>query len=162
MKYAFLIGAQLDEFCNVAKHSNKTRELARDLFLKANLTAKEVAERLGIDEKTIGRWRRDENWDQSLVTYTMTKAAQMEMMVQQLVNIQSTIMAREEGERFATSKEADIMIKITTAIKNLETELSASDVIDVCIKVTNWLKEHDAEMAIKVTLVFDKFIKTRA
>lgn len=146
----------------MAKHDKQTRDLARELFLKANLTGKEIAERLSVNEKTISRWRTDENWDSLMTTYTMTKANQMDLLVQQLRVINENIMSRESNDRFATSKEADIIIKLTQAIKNLETELSASDVVDVCIRFTSWIKDQDPEKAKEITLLFDKFIKSFA
>lgn len=158
----FLTGIQLYEFCPVAKHDKQTRDLARELFLKANLSGKEIAERLGVNEKTIGRWRSDENWDSLMTTYTMTKANQMELLVQQLRTINENILLRAITDRYATSKEADIIIKLTQAIKNLETELSASDVVDVCIRFTSWIKDHDPEKSKEITLLFDKFIKSFA
>ncbi len=146
----------------MAKHDKQTRDLARELFLKANLTGKEIAERLSVNEKTISRWRTDENWDSLMTTYTMTKANQMDLLVQQLRVINENIMSRDPNDRFATSKEADIIIKLTQAIKNLETELSASDVVDVCIRFTSWIKDQDPEKAKEITLLFDKFIKSFA
>ena len=43
---------------------SKTREEARRLYLTGEMTTNaEIAARLGVKAHTIGRWRRDEDWD---------------------------------------------------------------------------------------------------
>lgn len=144
----------------MAKHDKRTRDHARELFLKGDLNGKEIAERIGVNEKTIGRWRSEEGWDDLKASYTMTKAKQMELLINQLKVINELILNREPENRYASSKEADSILKITQAIKNLESELSVADVVDVSIRFTSFIKDADPEKAKEIVLLFDKFIKS--
>ena len=48
----------------MARHSTKTREKARELYLTGEVTSvTEIARRLKVKAHTIGRWRKDEDWD---------------------------------------------------------------------------------------------------
>src|SRR2546429_7630445 len=46
------------------RNLTKVREEARRLFLTGEMTTNtEIAARLGVKAHTVGRWRRDEDWD---------------------------------------------------------------------------------------------------
>ena len=46
------------------RHTLKLREEARQLYLTAEVTSiAEIARRLGVKPHTVGRWKKDENWD---------------------------------------------------------------------------------------------------
>ena len=52
----------------MARHSKKTRERARELFLTGEVSSlSEIARRVGVKPHTAGRWRRDEDWDALLL-----------------------------------------------------------------------------------------------
>ena len=47
----------------MARHSTKTREKARELYLTGEVTSvTEIARRLKVKAHTIGRWRNEEDW----------------------------------------------------------------------------------------------------
>jgi transposase len=146
----------------VARYKKEIRKYAQELFVQSSLNAKEIAERLNIDEKTIGRWRAEEDWDNVKTSFTMSKSNQLRNFYAQITEINTLISERPLGTRFATNKESDTLIKLTTSIKNLETETSLTDIIDVSIQMTTWLKAVDPEKAKEITLLFDKFIKSIA
>ncbi|MCH7779466.1 MAG: DUF1804 family protein [Acidobacteria bacterium] len=48
----------------MARHSKKTRERAREMYLTGECTSlTEIARRLKVKSHTVGRWKRDEDWD---------------------------------------------------------------------------------------------------
>ncbi len=48
----------------MARHSKKTRERARELYLTGECNSlAEIARRLTAKPQTVGRWKKDENWD---------------------------------------------------------------------------------------------------
>jgi hypothetical protein len=48
----------------VGRHARKTREQARELYLTGEITSlAEIARRIRVKAHTVGRWKRDEDWD---------------------------------------------------------------------------------------------------
>ena len=48
----------------MARHATKTREKARKLYLTGEIThIAEIARHIGVKAHTVGRWRKDEDWD---------------------------------------------------------------------------------------------------
>ncbi len=89
----------------------------------------------------------------------ITKEQELHRLYHQLNELNNNIATREEGSRYATSKEADVISKISAAIKSLERDTSIADVIDVFIDFSNWLKEVDFEMAQSFIGLQDDYVK---
>lgn len=135
------------------------KEWAKLLYLRENLTQKEIAQRVGATEKTISKWVNDENWEKHKASIIITKEEELRRFYDQLKSINDTICNRPEGERHATSKEADVLAKLSTTIKNMETDIALSDVIEVSKRMVNWVRKIDFEKAKELTLLFDGYIR---
>ena len=70
------------------------------------------------------------------------------------------VVHRPEGERFATTTEADIIGKLSKSIKQMETEVGIADVVSVLTRFIEFLRPVDIEKAKDVTRLADAFIKT--
>ena len=77
----------------------------------------------------------------------------------QLDELNQTISSRAKGERYPTSKEADIIGKLTAAIKKMKNEIDVEDIVNVSIKFLNWLRKFDLPKAQELSDLFDAFIK---
>jgi len=140
--------------------NHQKKEWARILYIKENLTQKEIAEKVGISTKTMSKWVNDNDWDKLKASYTISKEETLQRFYAQVNAIQNAIEAREEGERFAKGSEADVLVKVSAAIRNLETETSVADTIDVFTKFLDWLKMVDLKKAQEFVEIQDKYIKT--
>lgn len=60
-----------------------------------------------------------------------------------------------------TSKEADIISKITSSIKKLETETNTGEIIETGIAFLSFIKPHNLEFAKQFSGYFDTFIQTK-
>jgi putative lipoic acid-binding regulatory protein len=61
----------------------------------------------------------------------------------------------------ASSKDADIISKITTAIKKLETETSIGEIVEVSKQLIQFTASQDSEFANKLTRYCDAFISSK-
>jgi transcriptional regulator with XRE-family HTH domain len=170
------------------------KDYAKMLFVNENLSQKEIAERVGVQEKTIGKWINDGNWQSLKTSMLVTKDAQLVALYGQLAHINHEIETRpvvrdipqfllkpmivkdaKGNEKIelphynpedypikignvATSKDADIIAKITTAIKRLETETNIGETVDVCKKLIQFIQSVDIQLAKKVTDYADAYI----
>ena len=71
------------------------------------------------------------------------------------------IARRDEGERFATSKEADTINKLAAAIEKMEKETGIADIISVSKGILDWIRKTDTEKAKELSFYFDAYIKDR-
>ena len=140
--------------------NNQKKEWAKDLFLSdQTITQKEVAERVETSTVTMNKWVEQGGWKQLRDSLLITRESQLRRMYMQLDELNTGIMNREPGKRFADPKEAETIRKLTNAIRSLETESSIADVVEVCKRLLNWLKPINPTLAKIVAGVFDDFIK---
>jgi len=135
------------------------QELAKLLFIKENLSQKEIAVKVGVSESTVSRWATAENWDKLKVSLVVTKEEELSRLYMQLRELNDAVMKRPEGERFVSNKEADTLTKLAAAIRTLETECSLSDKISVTCQFLEWVRKFNLEKAQEFSDFFDAFIK---
>ncbi len=142
--------------------NKQKKDWAKLLFLKENLTQKEIAERVGVTTKTMSTWvnNPEEDWELLKSSVIITKSEELSRIYMQLNELNSHILKKPKGERFADSKQADSLVKLTAAARNLETETSVSDVMEVFKRYLNWLRGVDLEKAKDTVILQDAFIKS--
>jgi DNA-binding XRE family transcriptional regulator len=143
------------------------KDWAKVLYLKENLTQKEIAQKVCVTEKTIGSWIKgnpkngEPGWEQLKSSLIVTKDEELRRIYMQINELNTFIFSREEGQRFANSKEADTLTKLTAAARSLETETSIADVIEVAMQVCNFVKKDNLLKAQEMSSYFDAFIKSK-
>jgi len=139
----------------------KKKEHARLLYTHEKLNQKETAKRAGVTEKTIGSWIKLYEWDKMRAALTITKEQQLRMMYSQLNEINVAISEREEGKRYASSKEADTINKLASSIKSMENDAGIAETISVFMEFSNWCRTYDSSKANEIVELHDAFIKTK-
>ena len=144
-----------------ALNNSQKKQWAQTLYLRENLTQLEIAERVGVSRVTVSKWVRDGKWEEQKAGITLTRQEQVANLYRQVAEINRTIATRHEGERFPNSKEADILGKLSAAIRNMEQETGIADVISVLTEFIEWLRPLDLDKAKELTRLADAFIKDR-
>lgn len=173
------------------------RDLAKILFVNEGATQKEIANRLDVSEKTIGKWVKDGEWEKLKVSMLVTKDNQLTALYKQLENLNTEISTRavvrdipasllkpvkvkdgNGGEHlehptydpkdfpikignFPTSKEADMISKLTTAIKRLETETNIGETVEVSKQLIQFVRNIDPTFASQLLKYCDLFIQDK-
>ena len=137
------------------------KEWAKTLYLRENLTQQEIADRVGCSRVTVSNGVRAGKWEEQKVGITLTRQEQVGNLYRQVAEINRTIADRPEGERFATSKEADILGKLAAAISKMEQEIGIADTISVLTSFIEWLRPLDLEKAKEITRFADAYIKDK-
>lgn len=131
------------------------------LYLKEHVTQKEIAERVGVNKMTIGKWVKDEKWEELKTSLSITREEQLGNLYLQISEINKTIVSRKEGERYATPKEADAINKLASAIEKLERETGIAETISVSQGFLDWMRRTDVEKAKELSQYFEAYIKDR-
>jgi hypothetical protein len=104
--------------------------LAKILFSVEKLDQKICAKKVGVSEKTMSKWVNEFGWKNLRRRLLVTKEEQLSNLFEQLEELNTTIKQKEPGKRFADTKQADIQIKLTASIKNLENDLGIADLME--------------------------------
>lgn len=140
--------------------NQQKKDWAKTLYLKESLTQQEIADRVGVSRVSVSNWIRSGKWEEQRTALTLTREEQVQALYRQVAEINRAIAARPEGNRFATSQEADIIGKLSKSIKQMETEVGIADIISVSTKFIEFLRPIDLEKAKEVTRLVDAFIKS--
>lgn len=142
--------------------TKQKKDWARTLFLDGTQihTQQEIADKVGVSRKTISKWITDEKWNELRISLTMTKDQSIKRLHRQLDDLLYEIELRPMGQRHATPPESDTITKITTAIEKLETEVGVKEVINVSVRVIEFVRKYDQEKAKEIADIFDQFIKS--
>ena len=143
----------------MVKSNINKKDIAKDLYLKGGCTQEEIAAKVGTTRQTVSRWAREGKWEELRASFTISTENILAGMIRQVSEIQNQANARKECERSFTPKEADTVVKITSAIKKLQNDAGITDIVNVGIKFTNWLRGIDIEKAKEYNELWDLFIK---
>jgi len=138
---------------------NQKKEWAQFLYLTDNYTQKEIAAKVKVSQKAIGAWVKKENWDVLKKSMLTSKNELLSFFYDTLQKIRKKITEGDDG--IGDTKLADMVIKYTAAIKNLETETNTAEKMEVGRMYINYLMsmESDAEFILTTTNHLDAFIK---
>lgn len=135
------------------------KEFAKALYLAGGITQKEIAERVKVTEKTLTKWIKEGKWDGFKKSLLTSKQNQLSFLYDQLEWTNTEISKRDY--KVATSKEADAIIKLTSAINKLETETSVGDTVEVARNFIEFVRPQNLELAKQITNLFDVFITAK-
>lgn len=136
------------------------KEWAKTLYLKENLTQQEIADQVGVSRVSVSNWVRAGKWEEQKVGLTLTRQEQVASLYRQVAEINKAIAERPE-ERFPSSKEADILGKLSAAIRNMEQEVGIADIISVLTGLIDWVRAADLEKGKEITRLADAYIKDK-
>lgn len=142
----------------MAISKTQEREYARILYVSERITFKEIAERTGVTEKTIGKWAVADNWDKLRKSLLTTKQSQLVHWYNQLEAINEAIADRGN---IPTNAEADTMSKITSNIQRLETETGIGEYVEVSRKLLTFIQGIDLNEAKRFKNYIDEFINEK-
>jgi DNA-binding transcriptional regulator LsrR (DeoR family) len=137
------------------------KDWAKLLYTKENLTQAEIADRVGVTRVTVNKWINTENWEMLKVSVTMTNEEQLKNLYRQLAEIQKTILTREDGVRYATPAEADVIKKLTASIKQLQSELGLSEITSVFGGLVQFLRAYDPRQVKEIAPLLDAYVKSK-
>ncbi len=133
-------------------------QLAKLLYTQHDLTEDEIAGRTGTSVAQVRYWATEYNWPGVRRSLVISRHTQLGILYD-ILDAHTQYMKAQETAN--TTKDADLLLKYTAAISNLEGETSVSEIIDVATLFTTWLLKIDIDLCKTVTRQFDAFIKER-
>lgn len=120
------------QICNMTKQTiQQKKDYAKLLYTVEGVTIqKELAERVGVSKQSINKWVNEENWESLRASVIITKEQELKRLYAQMIELNDEIAGREQGKRYAGTKDADVLVKLTAAIRQLETDTSIAQIIE--------------------------------
>lgn len=134
------------------------RDYAKLLYTKEKITQKEIAARVGVSEVTISKWAKADSWESMKLNLSVTREERMMSTITQLTELDNEI-NRRDFMKYPSSKEADIRRKLVSDLAALEVECGVKDIVNVSVKLLEWLRKTDLLKAQEISDYFDAFIK---
>lgn len=139
----------------------RLKDYAKVLITREGLTQKEASVRTGISATTINKWYAEYKWDKLQKNILLTRQEQLANLYEELEALSTVIKGRPEGERFASSGEADARRKLLKDIAYLEKEASIPEIIGACTSLLEFVRKVDLEKAQDLSRYVDAFVKSK-
>jgi hypothetical protein len=124
--------------------AKQKKEYAWLLFREGTLTQKAIAQKAGVSEKTISSWKDTEQWESKRRSLYNTRE---DILVDMYLIFENTKNQIKDKGGIANSKDGDAILKLSQAIKNLETETSVGQIFEVCKGLIQYVQKVDFEKA---------------
>lgn len=131
------------------------KEYARLLFTRHDESIRDIALAVGTDEATVRLWINEGAWQTVRRTLLTSKAAQLDHLYNAVERLNTRLKSSDEPN----VKEVDQILKYTAAIKNLETDTSVTEIIEVSELFIRWLRRKDLALTKKLIIYLDAYIK---
>lgn len=138
---------------------SQIRDYAQLLFVNQKLTQKEIAIKTEMSEVTISKWVKQGKWEDLRKTISVTREERMRSTINQLTELDNLIATREEKYRFPDKNESNIRRRLVSDLAALENECGLTDVINVSIKLLEWVRGVEPLKAKEISQIFDAYIK---
>ncbi len=129
------------------------KEYAKILYVNEKLTQKEISERVGVTEKTVGKWIEVGGWNKLRQSLLATKPYNIDLMYQSLTALNESFIGK-----VPTSSQLDSVSKLTASIKNLETDLGLGEIFTVGQSFIQWVRLNQPDKVKEVYNLFDAYI----
>lgn len=160
MSFRFRKKKKPTDLCTMSSRftEDQQRDYAQLLYTRFDETEQNIACKTGASQAAIRKWIVDGQWGAMRRSLLTARETQLEILYDILHSITTRIREDTAG---GNTKDADLVIKYTAAIKNLEAETSTGQIIEVAKLFISWVQPTDLHLAKTITLQFDAFIRDR-
>lgn len=123
---------------------------AKILYTREQLNGKIVAARVGVAEKTISKWVNEGKWRDLRNRLLVSKENQINLLYGQLEQLNRAIQENDNG--YPDTKQADIQVKVTAAIRSLETDMNIADLVEAGIRFVKFIQKVDTFEEVQKTI----------
>jgi predicted transcriptional regulator len=127
---------------------------ARELYFNTELTQAQIADRIGVCQKTVSTYISENKWAALKKRADQMPAMLLEQLYSELEELNYRIASRLRGERFATKEEAEIRRKTMYSIATIKGRQSAATHTEVLLNfIASVARENadDARLILKYT-----------
>ena len=145
-----------------ANKNNEKKQQAQFLYMSGNKTQKEIADMIGVCERSVHTWIHQYAWDKLRLAAFQAPVTIADNLAAQVVELQNVIAAREVGNRFPTPQEAEVSRKILTSWERMKKYPSLSQSMQVLETFRNYIRPIDKDFARDLGKYIKDFVEAKA
>lgn len=142
---------------SAGKTSDK-KALAQILFTRNNLSGLEISERVGVSDRTIREWIKKGNWELQRKSLLVTKDEHIRCFLDQISALNEAILNNRTELKYADTKQADIYVKLTAALKNCYTETGLNEILEISQQILAFAQANFPEHIKVAILILDAYV----
>ena len=140
---------------------NEQQQLAKELFLDTNLSKTEIAEKVGVDRRTIRIWSQEGNWE-NLRRSSQHLPAMVAEKCYYLIDQYATHLLSDGGTISTFShKDAHAINQLASAIKKIKTRSAVNESMEMFNYFIEDVKRKDPKMAENISPFIEDYLTKR-
>ncbi|ELI6455854.1 hypothetical protein ABF176_000643 [Flavobacterium psychrophilum] len=143
----------------MAVRKETEKEYAKLLFIKHNIDQKEIAIKVKVTEKTIGKWITEGKWREQKNSFLSTRNTIIDKLTNQIRLLNEKFDSRDD--KLATLQEGRLLVDYARSIKSLETEIGVGEIITTSMELVSFIRTIDFEFSQKLTDYADLYINSK-
>jgi transposase len=120
----------------MANKKSEEKKLAFELFMCTSLSQKQIADNVGVAEKTLSSWANNEEWDKLKMAKYSTDH-EILLGLQELLKLQVLDNIEKKKAGTFTKNDADCLVEITKTIDTLQNGISLRIYVQVLEEFMN-------------------------
>lgn len=133
--------------------TEQRRSQAEDLFINHGLTAKDIAEIVGVSEQSLVRWRKMYNWDTRRADALSSPSKIKEILTSELLSV-------SQGNK--AKVDCDALSKIAKVRREVSDKLDGGIYLSVLKECDNFIAGIDPKMADTIAKLHKKFLQHKS
>jgi DNA-binding XRE family transcriptional regulator len=157
----FVVKIHLLDFytMNTENNGEDRQNEARNLYFQTGLTQAQIADLIGVSQKTVSLWVNENKWSLIKQRASQAPAVFLEQMNSELQEMNEVIASRPSGQRFPTVQEAEIRRKIMTSIAGIKDRQSAGNNAEMLTNFLKYVAKKNLKDAQTLTRYADAYLK---
>ncbi len=137
------------------------KQHARHLYMTQGLSQKEIADIVGVSERTVHTWIHQYTWNKLRQASFQAPVTIADNLCSQIVELQNTIASREPGKRFPTMEEAEVSRKLIASLEKVKKYPSVSQAMQIFESFRAYIRPHNKALAGELARYFSSFVEAK-
>jgi DNA-binding XRE family transcriptional regulator len=135
---------------------------ARNLYFQSDLTRAQLAQQVGVSEKTIYLWTKQGDWQRLRSGSRLMPSMLVEHFCAQVQELNEAIQSRPLGQRYPTPQEAETQRKLVVTAERIKKKGTQGEYMELMQKFMTWLMPKGNGFVQVFTDLADEFLKENA
>lgn len=135
---------------------------ARNLYFQSDLTRAQLAQQVGVSEKTIYLWTKQGDWQRLRSGSRLMPSMLVEHFCAQVQELNEAIQSRPPGQRYPSPQEAETQRKLVVTAERIKKKGTQGEYMELMQKFMTWLMPKGNGFVQVFTDLADEFLKENA
>jgi len=141
---------------------NQQQEQARDLYIQTNLSKTEIADKIGVNRRTVYQWSVDGDWDVLRQSARCMPSILAQKVYHLIGHFTDHLLQRDSAYQSVNKDDVYVLTKLVTAVTKLKAGSTASENMETFTLFMEGLKQKDGFLFEELGPHVNEFITSKA